>query len=87
MGDWRGIRLEGRRVVLEPLAETHEDGLWEASREPQTWRWLSIPQPATRDELRRYLDEALAAADAGVLALAGAVLLGAGLALRRRAYH
>jgi RimJ/RimL family protein N-acetyltransferase len=62
---WHGIRLEGARVTLEPLSEAHEEGLWEASRDAATWRWLSIAQPATREELRAYLEQALAAAAAG----------------------
>jgi RimJ/RimL family protein N-acetyltransferase len=51
--------LAGTFVRLEPLAREHEDGLWEASRDPRTWTWLSIVQPETRDELRAWLDEAL----------------------------
>ena len=43
----------------------HAEGLWEASRDPRTWRWLSIAQPATRAELDAWLDDALRAADAG----------------------
>jgi RimJ/RimL family protein N-acetyltransferase len=65
MERWTGIRLEGRRVVLEPLSEAHEDGLWAASRAPETWRWLSVLQPETRAEFRAYLDQALAAAADG----------------------
>ena len=65
MERWTGIRLEGRRVVLEPLSEEHEDGLWAASRAPETWRWLSVLQPETRVEFRAYLDQALAAAADG----------------------
>jgi RimJ/RimL family protein N-acetyltransferase len=57
--------LEGRRVRLEPLERRHTDGLWEASRDPRTWTWLSIPPPATRVELDAFLDAALAADDAG----------------------
>ena len=57
--------LEGRRVRLEPLEPRHADGLWEASRDPRTWTWLSIAPPATRTELDTFLDAALAAADAG----------------------
>ena len=57
--------LEGREVRLEPLERRHADGLWEASRDPRTWTWLSIVQPATRAELDVFVDAALAAADAG----------------------
>ncbi len=58
--EWKPERLEGRIVRLEPLGPEHEEGLWEASRDPRTWRWLSVLQPQTRAELRAYLDDALA---------------------------
>jgi RimJ/RimL family protein N-acetyltransferase len=57
--------LTGSIVRLEPLAREHETGLWEASRDARTWRWLSIQQPQTRAELRDYLEAALANAAAG----------------------
>jgi RimJ/RimL family protein N-acetyltransferase len=57
--------LEGRIVRLEPLSPAHEEGLWEASRDPRTWRWLSVVQPQSREEWRRWLDAALVAAAAG----------------------
>src|SRR6185503_4138307 len=56
--------LEGRIVRLEPLAPSHRDGLWDASRDPRTWRWLSILQPATRDAFDAWLDDVAAARDA-----------------------
>jgi RimJ/RimL family protein N-acetyltransferase len=43
----------------------HADGLWEASRDPRAWRWLSIAQPSTRAELEAWVDDALRAAGAG----------------------
>ena len=58
--DWTVPTLEGELVRLEPLAPEHEDGLWEASRDPRTWQWLSVEQPQTRDEMRAYLDAAYA---------------------------
>ncbi len=57
--------LEGRIVRLEPLRPVHEDGLWEASRDPRTWRWLSIVQPKTREEWHVFVEHALAAAAEG----------------------
>ena len=48
---WQAPVLDGSLVRLEPLEPAHADGLWDASRDPRTWRWLSIEQPATRDEL------------------------------------
>lgn len=63
---WSGTHLEGRIVTLEPLTAGHEEGLWEASRDPALWRWLPIVQPATRVELRAWLNDALARVEAGL---------------------
>ena len=63
---WTTPTLEGELVRLEPMTATHEDGLWAASRDARTWQWLSIEQPQTREELRAYLDAALANAAAGI---------------------
>lgn len=52
-------RLEGRIVALEPLRPEHEPGLWEASRDPRTWRWLSIVQPQTEEEFHAFFEDAL----------------------------
>jgi RimJ/RimL family protein N-acetyltransferase len=57
--------LQGRNVRLEPLAPTHEEGLWLASRDKRTWRWLSIVQPQTREEWAGWMQQALDAAAAG----------------------
>ena len=58
--EWRTPTLEGLLVRLEPMSRAHEEGLWEASRDARTWEWLSIDQPQTREEMRAYLDAALA---------------------------
>ena len=63
MATWTATTLEGELVRLEPLATVHEDDLWEASRDPAAWRWLSVVQPRTRPELRAWLAAALAADD------------------------
>lgn len=62
---WTAPTLEGRLVRLEPLTVAHADGLWAASRDPRTWRWLPITQPQTRTAFDAFLGEALAAAAAG----------------------
>lgn len=62
---WTATVLEGRRVRLEPLSPEHEEGLWQASRDPRTWRWLPIVQPQTRAEWHAWMDSALAAAATG----------------------
>jgi N-acetyltransferase len=62
---WTTPILEGELVRLEPMSREHEDGLWDASRDPRTWEWLSVDQPATREELHAYVGDALASRDAG----------------------
>ncbi len=51
-------------VRLEPLSTEHDDGLWEASRPPEVWTWVS-QQPATRESFGHYLDAARAATATG----------------------
>jgi N-acetyltransferase len=65
VAEWAAPTLEGRIVRLEPLRPDHEDGLWLASRDPRTWRWLSVVQPLTRDEWHVFVGKALDAAEAG----------------------
>jgi len=65
MGAWTCPTLEGRFVRLEPLSAEHEEGLWEASRDPRTWRWLSIARPETRADWHAFVQNALDAAASG----------------------
>ncbi len=57
--------LEGRIARLEPLRPDHEDALWQASRDPRTWQWLSVVQPRTRDEWSAFVAQALEAMEGG----------------------
>ena len=71
MTSWHAPTLEGRLVRLEPLTRDHADALWDASRDPRTWRWLSVVQPSDRAAFDDWLDAALAnapdaARDAGL---------------------
>jgi N-acetyltransferase len=63
--EWSAPTLVGQIVRLEPLRREHEEGLWLASRDPRTWRWLSIVQPRTREEWSAFVAHALAAAADG----------------------
>ena len=65
MSGWSAPTLEGHLVRLEPLGRQHAAGLWEASRDPRTWRWLPIPQPSTRPELDAWVEDALRTAATG----------------------
>jgi RimJ/RimL family protein N-acetyltransferase len=62
---WTVPILEGRVVRLEPLTPAHEEGLWLASRDPRTWRWLNVVQPRSRKEWSAWMGQALEAAAAG----------------------
>jgi N-acetyltransferase len=62
---WTVPVLEGRVVRLEPLAPEHEDGLWEASRDPRIWEWKPIVQPRSRAEWHAHVESALTAAGEG----------------------
>jgi RimJ/RimL family protein N-acetyltransferase len=63
---WKVPVLEGRIVRLEPMSLEHEEGLWRASRDPETWRWLSLVQPQTREAWRSWMEQALGSAAAGI---------------------
>jgi RimJ/RimL family protein N-acetyltransferase len=58
------ITLEGRVVRLEPLSLDHLDGLTAVGLDPAIWRWMSVTIE-TRDDMRRYIEAALIACDAG----------------------
>jgi RimJ/RimL family protein N-acetyltransferase len=63
---WPGLweRLEGRIVVLEPLAPRHARPLAEAARDPEIWRWVSFPGHEP-DAFARWFEVSIAAAEAG----------------------
>ncbi|GAA3828021.1 MULTISPECIES: GNAT family N-acetyltransferase [Amycolatopsis] len=52
--------LRGKHVHLEPLGQEHAEGLHEAGRDAEVWRWLSLRQPATLDDTRAMIDDILA---------------------------
>jgi len=56
--------LEGPTVRLEPLTLDHLDGLCEAGLDPELWK-LTVSRIRTREDLQRYLEEALADQRAG----------------------
>jgi RimJ/RimL family protein N-acetyltransferase len=73
------------------MEERHAEGLWEASRDPHTWAWLSIPQPSSRAELDAWLDDVLSAAAAGaeipLVTLTGGRVVGSTRYLALRPEH
>ncbi|WP_433065005.1 GNAT family N-acetyltransferase [Dactylosporangium sp. CS-033363] len=58
--------LEGRRVRLEPLAESHVPALFAAGGgDDEVWRFLSAPTPRTEAELRAIVSGRVADVEAG----------------------
>lgn len=53
------VTLEGRYVRLEPLTIDHVDALAAVGCEPSLWTWVPA-KVASRDDMRRYVDVALA---------------------------
>ncbi len=58
------IALEGRRVRLLPMALEHLDALCAVGLDPELWRWTTAAV-LTWDDMRGYIDEALACGSAG----------------------
>lgn len=59
--DPKPVLLEGRHVRLEPLSPAHAGGLFAASRDPDIWTYLPVPQFESVDEVQRWIDESLQA--------------------------
>src|SRR5437773_333652 len=59
------IVLDGEFVQLVPLEEGHFDALCEVGIEPELWRWTGNIVKS-REDLKRYVDNALADRDRGV---------------------
>lgn len=58
------VVLEGEHVRLEPLSVGHLDDLSAVAFDPEIWRWTS-ERAMSREELRAYIERALAAARSG----------------------
>ena len=58
------VTLVGSTIRLEPLSLDHLDGLAEIGLDPELWRWIGFPV-RTREDLRRYIEDALRDREAG----------------------
>lgn len=59
------VTLEGDFVRLEPLTIAHLEALCEVGLEEPIWRWTAT-QCKTHEDLRRYVEDALAEQERGV---------------------
>jgi RimJ/RimL family protein N-acetyltransferase len=57
--------LEGEVVRLEPLARGHEEGLFEAAQDERIWRRMPYDAGESRETFHAWLEDALAASEAG----------------------
>jgi N-acetyltransferase len=58
------VTLEGETVRLEPMSLDHVDALSDVALEPSIWTWMFV-ELASRDDVRRYVEAALANRAAG----------------------
>lgn len=58
-------RLEGRLVVLEPVEPRHEEHLWKAAQDPETWRITSTDVGSSRDAFDEWWAQLRNASAAG----------------------
>lgn len=65
---WKNLTrvLEGEVVRLEPLAWRHEAGLFEVAQDARVWRWMPYDASGSPETFRAWLEDALAASEAGV---------------------
>jgi N-acetyltransferase len=64
---WKNLTsvLEGKVVRLEPLARRHERGLFEVTQDGRIWRWMPYDASESRQTFHAWLEDALAASEAG----------------------
>ncbi len=56
--------LEGSHVVLEPLCETHREGLWRAAQPREIWRWTTHIAD-TRADFDAWISTRMSEAESG----------------------
>jgi RimJ/RimL family protein N-acetyltransferase len=59
------VTLEGSHVRLEPLSESHHEGLCAIGLDPDLWKWIPF-QVLDSDAMMRYIRTALAEQERGV---------------------
>jgi N-acetyltransferase len=80
MSMWKNLAivLEGEIVRLEPLERGHEQGLFEAAQDERIWRWMPYDASGSSEGFHSWLEDALAASEAGTEAAFATVDAGTG---------
>lgn len=63
--DPQPVTLELGAIRLVPMRACHSQALLEASRSPEIWEYMTIPQPRDLAEIEAFVRDALAARDSG----------------------
>src|SRR5476651_2425660 len=63
--DPQPVLLTGYHVRLEPMQRAHAAAIFEASRDPEIWRWMLTPSFASVADAEQSIDVALAGQAAG----------------------
>jgi RimJ/RimL family protein N-acetyltransferase len=58
------VRLEGERVVLEPIGADHLEGMWEAAQPPEIWDWL-VHLTDSREYFEEWVGESIESWESG----------------------
>jgi RimJ/RimL family protein N-acetyltransferase len=59
------VTMEGTRVRLEPLTQSHQEALTAIGLDEEIWRWTSTAPIRTAEEMAAYIALALAERDGG----------------------
>lgn len=59
-------RFVGEHVILEPIAMSHIDGLFEIGQQMDDWAYLPIPGFCSRQEAEKWVGQALGLAERGL---------------------
>jgi RimJ/RimL family protein N-acetyltransferase len=79
-------RLEGRIVILEPLAREHEEAMRDAAADPRIWRWMITDAGSSPEAFRAWFDSALERSAAGLEAAFAVLRASDGAALGSTRY-
>ena len=79
------MTLQGESVRLEPLSPSHWEDLCRVGLEPVLWRWIPN-QVSTPEQMRSYIETALAEQQSGVSLPFAVVAMQSGLAIGSTRY-
>lgn len=61
------VSLEGKWARLEPLTLLHAEDLFRVAQDDDIWRHMPVPLPRTADDVRAWIQDALAMQERGLV--------------------